>query len=104
MGCPGRQRHQRHRLSLVRSSVLASAAPAPILRLPWSFAGELRVVSDGDGHPREFSNCDDALPITKRVRLCGMGHVEIVELDRLKRGPAPVGAVGWAHAPVPLPV
>lgn len=59
-------------------------------------AGKLRVVSGDDGHPREFPNRDDALLAAKRVRLCGMGHVdwEIVELDQLKRSPAPVG-VRW---------
>jgi len=80
---------------------LGSAAPAPIL-LSTSFvvcserdAASCGVVSDDDDHPREFFNRDDALLIAEGVRLCGMGHVRwgIVELDQLKRGPAPVGAV-----------
>lgn len=48
-----------------------------------SDAGKLRVVSDDDGHPREFLNRDDALLHTERARLPGTEHIdwEIVELD-----------------------
>jgi hypothetical protein len=46
-------------------------------------SGKLRVVSDDEGHPREFLNRDDALLQTERMHLPGTEHDdwEIVELE-----------------------